>query len=342
MASNNHCFHLLQPRPYPSLLSLVVPMYNEEAVVPLLRSALERFLNEVSSDVEIILVNDGSSDSTLEQIACWAEQDLRVKVIHLSRNFGHQIACTAGLDFASGEAVVVIDADLQDPLEVVHEMIRRYCEGYDVVYGERRARDGETWFKRFTAWLFYRLMRSFVHKDLPVDAGDFRLISRGCLDGLRQMRETHRFLRGMVAWVGYAQIGVPYERSPRVAGKTKYPLAKMFSFAWTAATSFSTLPLRASTMLGLVVTIFGLEEAVRAVLAHIFHWYSVPGWTSLMVATCVIGGTLLISIGILGEYIGKLYEQSKDRPLYLVARTLNLGMAGRDSAGEPLRKSEYR
>jgi polyisoprenyl-phosphate glycosyltransferase len=342
MARSDHCFHLLKPRPYPSLLSLVVPVYNEEAVVPLLRSALEQFMSKVSCETEIILINDGSTDSTLEQIAGWAEQDTRVKVVHLSRNFGHQLACTAGLDFASGDAVVVTDADLQDPLEVIHEMISRYCEGYDVVYGERRAREGEAWFKRSSAWLFYRLMRSMVHKDLPVDAGDFRLISRGCLDGLRQMRETHRFLRGMVAWVGYAQIGVPYERGARVAGKTKYPLRKMLSFAWTAATSFSTLPLHASTMLGFIVTIFGLEEAVRAVLAHVFHWYSVPGWTSLMVATCVIGGTLLISIGILGEYVGKVYEQSKDRPLYLVARTLNLGTARREPAGEPLHKSEYR
>jgi glycosyltransferase involved in cell wall biosynthesis len=317
-------------------------MYNEEAVVPLLRNALDRFMGQVSGATEVILVNDGSSDSTLEQIANWAEHDPRIKVVHLSRNFGHQLACTAGLDFASGDAVVVIDADLQDPLDVVHEMIRRYCEGYDVVYGQRRAREGETLFKRFSAWVFYRLMKSMVHKDLALDAGDFRLISRDCLDGLVQMRETHRFLRGMMAWVGYAQIGVLYDRSPRVAGETKYPLRKMLSFAWTAATSFSILPLRASTMLGVIVTIFGLEEALRAVLAHVFRWYSVPGWTSLMVAISVIGGTLLMSIGILGEYVGKLYEQAKDRPLYLVARTLNLGTTNREFLSAPLSKSEPR
>lgn len=325
MPDRTKSFHLLQPRAYPSLLSLVIPMYNEEVVIPLLRSAMEQFMAQVAGETEIILVNDGSSDSTLEQIAEWATDDQRVKVLHLSRNFGHQLACTAGLDYAAGDAVVLLDADLQDPLQVIHEMIRRYCEGYDVVYGERKAREGEGWFKRLTAWGFYRLMRRMVHKDLPVDAGDFRLISHSCLEGLRQMRETHRFLRGMVAWVGYAQIGVPYERSPRVAGETKYPLRKMLSFAWTAATSFSTLPLRASAMLGFVVTFFGVEEAIRAILAHLFKWYSVPGWTSLMVAVSVIGGTSLISIGILGEYVGKLYEQSKERPLYLVARTLNLG-----------------
>jgi glycosyltransferase involved in cell wall biosynthesis len=342
MSKQNQSFHLLEPRPYPARLSLVIPMYNEEAVVPLLRNALEEFMSEISAETEVILVNDGSCDSTLARIAGWAAEDTRVKVVHFSRNFGHQSACTAGLDFASGDAVVVLDADLQHPLRVIHEMIRRYCEGYDVAYAAGLVREGETWFKRFSAWVFYRLMRSMVYKNLPADAGDFRLISRECLDGLRQMRETHRFLRGMVAWVGYAQIGVPYERAPRAAGETKYPLSKMLSFAWTAATSFSILPLRISTFMGLVVTIFGLAEAVRAILAHVFHWYTVTGWTSLLVTICVIGGTLLISIGVLGEYVGKLYEQSKDRPLYLVARTLNLPVIKPETERELLKKKEYR
>jgi dolichol-phosphate mannosyltransferase len=317
-------------------------VYNEEAVVPFLRSAMEQFVAEVSGETEFILVNDGSTDQTLARIAEWAAEDPRLKIVHLSRNFGHQIACTAGLDFASGDAVVVLDADLQDPLDVIHEMIRRYCKGYDVAYAQRRAREGETPFKRFSAWLFYRLMRGLVYRNLPADAGDFRLISRDCLDGLRQMRETHRFLRGMVSWVGYAQIGVPYERRPRVAGQTKYPLRNMLAFAWTAATSFSTLPLRISTIMGLLVTLFGVEEALRALLAHLFHWYTVRGWTSLMVAICVIGGTQLLSIGVLGEYVGKLYEQSKDRPLYLVARTINVGSAKRGSAKETISSGEYR
>lgn len=342
MPTQRQTFHLLQPRPYPGLLSLVIPMYNEEAVVPHLRTALDIFMADVSGEAEVILVNDGSIDATLARIATWAGEDPRVKVVHLSRNFGHQIACTAGLDFASGDAIVVLDADLQHPLPVIHEMIRRYCEGYDVAYAAGLVREGESWFKRFSAWFFYRLMRSVVYKRLPVDAGDFRLISRGCLDGLRQMRETHRFLRGMVAWVGYAQIAVPYERAARVAGVSKYPLRNMLAFAWTAATSFSILPLRFITVMGFVVTIFGAEEAVRAILAKLFHWYTVPGWTNLMVVTSVIGGTLLFSIGILGEYVGKLYEQAKDRPLYLVARTVNVGSAKSDSASEPLSKSEYR
>ena len=341
MRRQNETFHLLQPRPYPGLLSLVIPMYNEEPVVPFLREALERFMTEVAGETEIILVNDGSTDRTLAEIAGWAGNDPRVKVIHLSRNFGHQIACTAGLDYAEGDAVVVLDADLQHPLPVVHEMIRRYCEGYDVVYAAGLVREGESWFKRVSAWAFYRLMRSMVYKRLPVDAGDFRLISRDCLNGLRRMRETHRFLRGMVAWVGYPQIAIPYERGPRVAGRSKYPLHKMLAFAWTAATSFSILPLRAIMLLGLVVTVFGAEEAIRAVLAHFLDWYTVPGWTELMVVVSVIGGATLTSIGILGEYIGKLYEQAKERPLYLVARKVNIGPGRSELSNERLSRSDY-
>jgi len=317
-------------RPYPSLLSLVFPLYNEGTVVAPLRSAVQGFAAEVNCETEIILVNDGSTDTTASQVTEWALEDPRVKVIHLSRNFGHQNACTAGLDFASGDAVVLLDADLQDPLSVVHTMIDRYCEGYDVVYGVRQTRQGESLFKRGTAWLFYRAMRGLVYKDLPLDTGDFRLISRSCLAGLQQLRETHRFLRGMVAWVGYSQTGVPYERAARVAGHTKYPLYKMAKFAWTAATSFSTLPLKASIFLGVIACVFGLEEAVRAILAHIFNWYVVPGWSSLTVLISVIGGAMLISIGILGEYVGKLYEQTKNRPLYLVARTVNIQEQGGD------------
>jgi len=322
---------LLRPRAYPNLLTIVVPMYNEELVIAHLRSALTRFMSELQGEAEVILANDGSKDSTLAQIVAWAYEDHRVKVINLSRNFGHQNAATAGLDFARGEAVVLVDADLQDPLAAIHEMIARYCEGYDVVYGQRVTRAGETWFKRATAWFFYRLMRTLVYRDLPVDSGDFRLISSNCLAGLRQLRETHRFLRGLVAWVGYPQIGVDYERAARVAGETKYPLRKMLSFAWTAATSFSALPLRASLLLGLFAILIGIEEALRAMLAHVFHWYAVPGWSSLIVLVSFLGGATLMSIGITGEYIGKIYEQSKGRPLYLVAHTVNIEEGGGDN-----------
>ena len=323
-AKARETYHILQPRLGPAMLSLVIPMYNEEVVVDFLRAELENFMRDVSAEMEVILVNDGSSDGTIERIAGWAAEDRRIKVLQLSRNFGHQIASTAGLDYATGDAVVLIDADLQDPLPVVHRMIERYREGYDVVYGQREARQGESAFKRLTAWAFYRVMRILVYKRLPLDAGDFRLISRGCLDGLKSMRETHRFLRGMVAWVGYPQFALKYQRANRVAGETKYPLRKMLALAWTAATSFSTVPLQISIVLGLITGIIGIEEGIRAILAALFGWYAVPGWTSLMVVTSIIGSALLISVGILGQYIGKIYEQSKDRPLYLVSRTFNV------------------
>ena len=312
---------MLQPKPYPRLLSLVLPMYNEIAVVKHLRTALSDFVRQLGCDIEIILVNDGSVDGTLQAVVSWAREDDRVQVINLSRNFGHQAAATAGLDHAEGDAVILLDADLQDPLETIHRMIELYCEGYDVVFGQRIARQGETLFKRFTAWLFYRLMSSLIYKGLPVDAGDFRLISRKCLSGLQQMRETHRFLRGMVAWVGYPQIGVPYIRGARVAGNTKYPIRKMLKFAWTAATSFSALPLKASVIVGLLAMLLGIEEALRATVAYLLNWYVVPGWASLTVLISLLGGATLMSIGILGEYVAKVYEQVKNRPLYLVTDT---------------------
>jgi polyisoprenyl-phosphate glycosyltransferase len=305
----------------PGRLSLVIPTYNEEVVVPLLREAVENFAGTLRSELELVLVNDGSSDQTLSYLAEWAAADARVGVLHLSRNFGHQIATTAGLDHATGDAVVIIDADLQDPLNVIHAMIDRYCEGYDVVYGQRESRAGDSAYKRVTAWAFYRIMRGMVYRDLPPDAGDFRLISRACLDAVTQMRETHRFLRGMVAWVGFPQIAVRYHRQPRVAGSTKYPLRKMLAFSWVAATSFSTLPLRFSTIMGAIAGLVGIEEGIRALLAYFMGWYTVPGWTSLTVIVSLIGSAMLMSIGILGEYMAKLYEQAKGRPLYVVART---------------------
>lgn len=316
--------HLLRPRAYPRRLSLVIPMYNEEAVTPFLRRELEPFLDELPCEAEVILVNDGSSDRTLEKVAAWADEDPRVKVVHLSRNFGHQAAATAGLDFATGDAIVLMDADLQDPLDVIHEMIERYRDGYDVVYGQREMREGETKFKRFTAWAFYRVMRLLMDTNLPVDTGDFRLLSRGFLEGLSCMRETHRFLRGMVAWVGHPQTAVRYRRRVRAAGETKYPFRKMVTFAWTAATSFSSIPLKFSFAMGVIFGLFGVEEACRAMLAHFLGWYTVPGWISLMVVTSILGSALLMSISVLGEYVGKIYEQVKGRPLYMVARTFNI------------------
>ncbi len=301
----------------------MVPVYNEAEVLPLLRDRLSALMDCLGTLVELILVNDGSSDRTVEVLHAWAEEDARVTLLNLARNFGHQAAVTAGLDHATGDAVVIMDADLQDPPEVIHEMLAEYCRGYDVVYGKRVARKGETRFKRWTAWAFYRIMRLLIHSGLPEDVGDFRLISRRCLDALASMRETHRFLRGMISWVGFPQTAVTYTREPRAAGVTKYPLWKMLRFAWTAAISFSPLPLRVSFWLGVLLALVGITQAVDAVVRTALGLYTVPGWTSLMVVVCLIGSAILISIGVLGEYVGRIFEESKGRPLYIVAESVN-------------------
>lgn len=309
--------------PAPQLLSIVIPCYNEEQCIPLLRPEINRFINTCACDCEIILVNDGSSDRTIELLAEWSRADERIRILSLSRNFGHQYASTAGIDYASGEAIVLIDADLQDPLDVIHEMVEKYRCGFDVVCGHRITRSGEGVFKRMTAWFFYRLMRLLFLQSLPPDVGDFRLMSRRCVDSLRSMRELHRFLRGMVAWVGYPQTCVRYERQPRIAGNTKYPLRKMIRLALTAAVSFSALPLRISFFGAGIMTVVAIEEAVRALIAE-FSGKTVPGWTSLMVVLCLSNAALMIAVGILGEYVGRIYEEGKGRPLYVVADTWNM------------------
>jgi polyisoprenyl-phosphate glycosyltransferase len=315
---------LLRERGNPQLLSIVIPAYNEEAILPALRKELSDFLPKLPCPAEIVIVNDGSSDSTANFLAGWAAENSQVKLISLARNFGHQAAITAGLDYSRGDAVATLDADLQDPPEVILQMLDQYRQGYEIVYGRRAGRAGEGLFKRFSAWLFYRLMRLLVYRDLPQDTGDFRLVSRLCLDSLKAMRETHRFLRGMIAWTGLAQTSVIYERQPRLQGSTHYSFWKMLRFASTAAISFSVAPLRISLVMGLLVAVAGLAEGVYAVLRFLIVHDTVPGWTSAITVTCVIGGSILISIGILGEYIGRVFEASKGRPIYIVAATANL------------------
>jgi polyisoprenyl-phosphate glycosyltransferase len=318
-------YHILRPRKLPALLSLVIPLYNEYELVPILRTRMEQFLGELPQHfatgemaVELILVNDGSSDRTLELLLDWAAADRRIKVLGLARNFGHQMASTAGLDHARGDAIVLMDADLQDPLEVVHQMLAKYTEGYDVVYGQRNRREGETWLKLVTAWGFYRLMTAFVHPDLPPDTGDFRLISRPCLQALQSLREQHRFLRGMVTWVGFAQTAVRFDRPARAAGTTKFTLWKMLRFAWYAISSFSTIPLRVSLFAGVFIALFGLGLVVYAII----RWSAggtEHGWTSQMAVTCLIGAAILVSNAILGAYVGQISEEIKRRPLYVVS-----------------------
>ena len=319
--SNTH--HLLTRRPLPSLISLVVPLYNEEEVAPLLFSRLRELLDKLPCPAQVVLVNDGSSDATIVKLREIALADSRFEILSLARNFGHQIAATAGLDAARGDAIVLMDADLQDPPELVLDMLVEYEKGYDVVYAQRIHRTGETFFKRISAWLFYRMMRTLVYKDLPVDTGDYRLVSRRFLNALNHMRETHRFLRGMVAWVGFPQIAVPFVRAARAAGETKYPLSKMLRFAWTAAISFSPLPLQTSFFVGMAFFGVGAIYTLYAVVSWLMGRYLVPGWTSVICVTCLGTGGVMILMGVLGEYVARIYEEIKGRPLYVVSETFN-------------------
>ncbi len=318
-------YYRLHPRGRPNLISVVIPIYNEEESLPALLSRVNSVLERLPARSELILVNDGSTDRTADKLFDAARQHPNVKILTLARNFGHQVAATAGLDHAAGDAVVLMDADLQDPPELIAEMLDRYLEGYDVVYAHRVRRVGEGIFKRASAWLFYRLMRKFVHRDLPTDVGDFRLVSRSCLDALKSMRETHRFLRGMVSWAGFPQASVDFVRPPRTAGETKYPFWKMCRFAWNAAISFSPAPLRISFAAGILLGVSGVLYGIYAVARAALGLYAVPGWTSSVVLVCVANGATMICIGLLGEYVAKIFEESKGRPLYIVASSMNTG-----------------
>jgi polyisoprenyl-phosphate glycosyltransferase len=316
--------YVLQPRPFPSLLSLVIPIYNEEEVLPLLLARLQGLLQSIPCPVEVIFVNDGSRDRSIVLLLEAAAIEPRYKVVSLARNFGHQAAATAGLDYATGAAIVLMDADLQDPPELILSMVEQYCRGYDVVYARRLEREGETRFKKFTAWLFYRTMRYLIHPDLPVDVGDFRLMSRACLDVLLEMRELHRFLRGMVTWVGFAQTDVTFRRPARAAGETKYPLRKMLLFAWNAAVSFSPLPLRLALAMGFCLLGASLLYVGFAIYSVFAGRFVVAGWASSITFTGMVGGAILISLGLLGEYVGRIFEEVKGRPLYTVNVVANL------------------
>jgi dolichol-phosphate mannosyltransferase len=309
------------PRP---TLSLVIPVFNEEQVLPMLHERLQAFLTTLALPCEVVFVNDGSKDRTFPMLEGLAATEPRYKVLSFARNFGHQVAITAGLDFARGEAVVVMDADLQDPPEVVLEMVAKWREGYDVVYGRRQHREAETWFKLVTAKLFYRFFAAMVPIEVPLDTGDFRLMSRRVVVALRALKETHRFVRGMVAWVGFKQTAVLYDRAGRAAGETKYPLKKMLKFAADGITSFSILPLRASSYLGLAIAALSVVMAVWAMVAHFVYHATVPGWTASIVTTSLLAAVQLVMIGILGEYVGRIYEQVKGRPLYIVGDVLNM------------------
>lgn len=310
-------------------VSIVIPIFNEELVIDELNSRLSALLAQISQssglEWEVVFINDGSRDRSLEKLRGLAAAEPRYRVISFSRNFGHQMAITAGMDRADGDAVVVMDADLQDPPEVVLDMIARWQEGFDVVYGVRSKRLGETFFKKVTAAGFYRIMRSLTGVEIPVDTGDFRLISRAVVLTMRALRERHRFIRGLVAWVGFRQTQVVYERQARFAGETKYPLTKMLRFAFDGITSFSTLPLRMATWAGALSGVFAVAVGVWAVYVKFFIRGVVPGWTTLMILVAFSSSVQLIVMGLLGEYLGRAYEELKGRPLYIVAEELNFG-----------------
>jgi polyisoprenyl-phosphate glycosyltransferase len=305
-------------------LSVVVPLYNEEGNVALLVERIAGIVERLPGrpSYEIVLVNDGSRDMTLPAIRDEMRRRPNIVLVNLSRNFGHQLAATAGLDVAQGDVVVLMDGDLQDPPELIEQFMERWRAGYDVVYAVRRTREGESRFKLLTASLFYRTIKRLTNVSIPVDTGDFRLMSRRVVDALKRSRERHRFLRGMVSWVGYNQTGVEYDREQRHSGTTKYPLRKMLKFAIDGITSFSDVPLRFASYLGFTVSTVAFVYALIIIIFKLFHLGTpeyARGWASTMVVILFLGGVQLIGIGILGEYLGRINDEVKARPLYLIA-----------------------
>lgn len=298
-------------------------MYNEEEVIEVTYRRLKAVLDTLGETYEIVFVNDGSRDGTADIVRGLCALDRSVKLVDFSRNFGHQIAVTAGMDHSSGRTVVLIDADLQDPPELIADMVARWREGYDVVYGRRIERKGESWFKKMTAAMFYRLLRTMTSVNIPVDTGDFRLMDRKVCDALTSMRERSRFIRGMVSWAGFKQISVDYVREERFAGETKYPLRKMIRLSLDAMTSFSTKPLKIASVLGFVLSGIGFIYLFIVLYQRLFTDTTTQGWTSMIAISLLFHGITLSLLGVLGEYIGRTYEEAKGRPLYLVADAVN-------------------
>ena len=298
--------------------SIVAPIYNELENIPELYRRIKEVMDSTGETWELVLVDDGSIDGSTEAICALAKEDKRVRPVIFARNFGHQIAITAGWDYARGAAVIIIDADLQDPPELILEMAKKWKEGYEVVYAVRAEREGESWFKLWTASLFYRIIYRITDVKIPLDTGDFRLMDREVVDVLKQMRERHRFPRGMSAWVGFKQIGVDYKRSARVAGETKYPFRKMFRLALNAITSFSYFPLQVATFFGFASAGIAIIAIPPVVYLRMTGSQAFFGQATTLIAVLFLGGVQLISLGVLGEYIGRLYDEAKGRPLYVV------------------------
>ncbi|MFC2026083.1 glycosyltransferase family 2 protein [Chloroflexota bacterium] len=299
--------------------SIIAPIFNEAATIREFYRRIYETMEPTGESWEIILVDDGSSDNSAELIHELVEEDhIHIRPVLFARNFGHQIAVTAGLDYSRGQAVVIIDSDLQDPPEVILDLIEKWQEGYEVVYAVRTEREGESWFKLFTASIFYRLIFRITDVDIPMDTGDFRLVDRKVVDVLKQMKERHRFLRGMSVWVGFRQIGVPYRREARYAGETKYPLRKMVKFASDAITGFSFVPLQLATYLGFLSAGLSILAIPLVIILRLTGSQGFFGQATTLIAVLFLGGVQLISLGILGEYIGRLYDEARGRPLYIV------------------------
>ncbi len=307
-----------------TMISFVFPAYNEEQSLDKLIEEMLKVKARIDEEVELIFVNDGSSDNTKHLLTAYTQQHPYIKLISFSRNFGHQIAITAGLDYASGDAVVIMDSDLQDPPEVALELIQKWHEGYEVVYAKRRTRqDGA--FKKFTAWLFYRLLRALTHIDIPKDTGDFRLLDRRAVEAMKKFRESNRFMRGLTAFIGFRQTFVLFDRKERYAGATHYPLSKMLKFAWDGITSFSSIPLRIGSYLGVFIAFLSFLGVLYAIFMKIFFpQITVAGWTLMISAIFFIGGIQMLMLGLIGEYIARIYTEVRQRPLYLVEEVRNL------------------
>jgi len=301
-----------------TFFSVVVPAYNEEEVLPEFHKRISTVLETMSIEAEIVYVNDGSTDNTLAVMQGLQESDPRVAVVDLSRNFGKEIALTAGLDHASGDAVVVIDADLQHPPELIPELVKYWMGGYDVVYAKRISRGGESIIKKTTTYVFYRLIQLVSRVKIPEDVGDYRLLSRRAVDSLKQLREQHRFMKGLFSWIGYPQKAVPYQPDPRYAGRTKWSYWDLWNFALEGITSFSIFPLKIATYLGLLTALVAFLYAAAIIYQTLIYGNPVAGYPSLMVVILFLGGVQLITIGIIGEYLGRMFDETKQRPLYFL------------------------
>lgn len=302
-------------------LSIIIPIYNEEQILPELHERLTKAALQITDEYELIFVNDGSRDGSLYGLMQIAEKDPKSFYINFSRNFGHQIAVTAGIDHCSGDAVVIIDGDLQDPPELIPELYKKHKEGFEVVYARRENREGESFFKKFTAKMFYRTLRNLTSVDIPLDTGDFRLIDRKIVDCLKQMPEQNKFLRGQIAWLGFNQTAVYFNRDKRKYGKSGYPLSKMLKFAMDGITGFSDKPLGFVTRLGFIISGLSFLVILYAIFSHFFLKQTITGWTSLIISSMFIGGVQLISVGIIGEYISRINKNVLNRPLYIIQKT---------------------